>query len=258
MKKHLLFLILLSFLIPSVTFAIWWNPLSWFNGWGIKKEKIEEVKIEEGLTEKTEQEEKEKINTGKDEIEKLKKEIENLKKQTVATTNSEKSSKKVTVDLCSNIPGDQLQVPGGYALNQGACYEIQDVCPNISGVQEKIPEGKYFYGNTKECLTQNEIESIEELISEQNRETKKIELNNQLVSEYNLKIRNIDKEILSLQKKYSEEKKKLEENFAGSQSALNASISDLAKKFDEQIQDLEFEKSDLYYEYQEKIENLGL
>lgn len=87
MKKHLLFLALLSFLVPSVTFAAWWNPLSWFNGWGIKKEKIEEVKIEKELTEKTEQEEKEKINTGKDEIEELKKEIENLKKQTTNISN---------------------------------------------------------------------------------------------------------------------------------------------------------------------------
>lgn len=57
MKKYPLFLILLSFLIPSVTFAAWWNPLSWFNNWGSKKEIVEEVKIKEELVEKTETEE---------------------------------------------------------------------------------------------------------------------------------------------------------------------------------------------------------
>lgn len=57
MKKHLLSLALLSFLVPSVTFAAWWNPVSWFNNGDLKKEKVEEVKIKEELVEKTEAEE---------------------------------------------------------------------------------------------------------------------------------------------------------------------------------------------------------
>ena len=44
MKKYISVLFLLTFIIPSVTFASWWNPLSWFNGWRFNKiEKIEET-----------------------------------------------------------------------------------------------------------------------------------------------------------------------------------------------------------------------
>jgi hypothetical protein len=33
MKKYLPALILTTLIIPSVAFASWWNPISWFNGW---------------------------------------------------------------------------------------------------------------------------------------------------------------------------------------------------------------------------------
>lgn len=165
MKKYLLSFILLSFLIPLVTFAAWWNPLSWFNNWGFKKDKTVEVQIEKELKEKTEQSEEnikiDKKDIEKNEIEELKKEIEKLKKET-ASLDNKNIPVKTEVDLCSNIPGNQLQVPGGYELKYGECKEVIDVCPNISGVQEKIPEGMYFYGDNKDCLTLKEIDAIED------------------------------------------------------------------------------------------------
>jgi hypothetical protein len=38
MKKSLSILFLIAFIIPSVAFASWWNPFSWFNSWSFHKE----------------------------------------------------------------------------------------------------------------------------------------------------------------------------------------------------------------------------
>jgi hypothetical protein len=73
MKKYLITSLLLITLIPSIAFASWWNPLSWFNNWKfnktekiqeklpeeqkIQEEKNEEVKIKEELVGKIETEE---------------------------------------------------------------------------------------------------------------------------------------------------------------------------------------------------------
>jgi len=37
MKKYLLGLLLVLFIIPSMALASWWNPFSWFNGWTFQK-----------------------------------------------------------------------------------------------------------------------------------------------------------------------------------------------------------------------------
>lgn len=93
MKKYIPVLFLLIMLIPSVALASWWNPLTWFNNWNFKKEKIEEVK--ENLDIKN--------DTPKNEVEVLKKEIENLKKQVKNSSNSyndtnNKSTQKLNIE----------------------------------------------------------------------------------------------------------------------------------------------------------------
>ncbi|MCX6753008.1 MAG: hypothetical protein NTW62_01515 [Candidatus Nomurabacteria bacterium] len=37
MKKYLAVLFLMVFIVPSIAFASWWNPLSWFNSWNFHK-----------------------------------------------------------------------------------------------------------------------------------------------------------------------------------------------------------------------------
>lgn len=44
MKKYLLTLVLIMFIVPSVALASWWNPFSWFNGWTFNK--TNKIKIE--------------------------------------------------------------------------------------------------------------------------------------------------------------------------------------------------------------------
>jgi hypothetical protein len=46
-------------------------------------------------------------------------------------------------DVCSNIEGNQEKVPEGYFELLGKCYEKPvDKCLNIPGFQHKVPEGK--------------------------------------------------------------------------------------------------------------------
>lgn len=46
MKKYISTLILLTFIIPSIVMASWWNPLTWFNNWDFKKESKKEQIIQ--------------------------------------------------------------------------------------------------------------------------------------------------------------------------------------------------------------------
>jgi cytoskeletal protein RodZ len=43
MKKSIFILLLLVFVAPSVAFASWWNPFSWFNGWTFHEEISSEI-----------------------------------------------------------------------------------------------------------------------------------------------------------------------------------------------------------------------
>ncbi len=40
MKKYLLFLFLIAFILPSIALASWWNPFSWFGGWSFNKTEV--------------------------------------------------------------------------------------------------------------------------------------------------------------------------------------------------------------------------
>ncbi|RJQ33211.1 hypothetical protein C4568_04885 [Candidatus Parcubacteria bacterium] len=76
-------------------------------------------------------------------------------------------------DVCLNIEGIQSTVPVGLTSSSNICTatitvletQANDLCPNILGLQSSIPEGKTFYRNTQTCLTNSEIEEIENEIA---------------------------------------------------------------------------------------------
>ena len=49
------------------------------------------------------------------------------------------------IDVCDNLEGVQESVPEGYTLEEGVCTQIPeeptDVCENLEGIQESVPEG---------------------------------------------------------------------------------------------------------------------
>lgn len=175
MKKYLSIALLALFITPSIAFASWWNPLSWFNNWKFNKQKeVSEVQIENQ-------------KTPEQKIDELQKQLNELKNQQSNDTDvlvteennkvvpSNNNSTKIiksekTNDVCSNIYGIQTKTPEGYSWSYGnicSVVNLKDYCPNITGVQSKIPDGMFLYGDDKECLTQNEINYIAEKIQEE-------------------------------------------------------------------------------------------
>jgi hypothetical protein len=68
------------------------------------------------------------------------------------------------VDVCSNIPGDQAAIPGGFESDgNGGCVKPvvvvpTDVCTNMPGVQVKVPKGYQAIGG--ECAQVLGVESM--------------------------------------------------------------------------------------------------
>lgn len=137
MKKHLVTLLVISLITPSIAFASWWNPFSW--DWrALFSPKIQVVEpVNNPIT----------IPTP---IKEIKKDAPVIKEANPIT------------DVCINIKSVQSKVPDGYSLNSGNCTPIvvKDYCPNINGIQSKLPDGMFLYVKTGQCLTQNEIDAL--------------------------------------------------------------------------------------------------
>lgn len=80
MKKYIIVLFLITFIIPSVALASWWNPFTWKIFHKPVEPKIEQPIVTSSTT-NTVTEESPKVDQSA-EIEKLKKEVEGLKKKT--------------------------------------------------------------------------------------------------------------------------------------------------------------------------------
>lgn len=147
MKKHVIFLLLVVLITPSITYSAWWNPFTWkiFQ----KKETVSQVQVVNTETIVSTSTEKEKSPDQK--IIELQKQIDDLKKSNedaqpvnipVSTIkNTEKKTVTVT-DACKNIEGTQSIVPSGMYLSGSDCLIIKtDVNQKI---EQKEPESKPF------------------------------------------------------------------------------------------------------------------
>ncbi len=143
MKKYISIVSLLLILVPSIALASWWNPLTWFNNWNLKKEVKEEINIIS--------EQKEQVIVNNEDLNKTPKKEEKVKE-----LNNKKETKII------NKPVSDIK------------QNLVDLCPNLYGVQDVIPSGKYLYKNTNKCLTNEEIEKYENEISEKNKERENI------------------------------------------------------------------------------------
>lgn len=167
-KKHLFGILALLVFIPQVTFAVWWNPGTWFNNWNFSREKFQQTEITENY-----------FNTPIAEVVQIDdtplavEENEEPVIDEVSPVKEIKTAQPVAkiatvVDVCLNIDGVQTFIPAGYSSSANICTLIPviDACPNIIGVQATIPSGKKLYKNTGDCLTLDEIDLLDEGSSE--------------------------------------------------------------------------------------------
>lgn len=98
MKKYISVLFLLVFIIPSVAFASWWNPISWFNNWSFKKIEITSpspIDIQKNSDEK---------------INELQKEINLLKNQQINKESKNSTPKKEISETSTKV---KAETPSG-------------------------------------------------------------------------------------------------------------------------------------------------
>lgn len=132
MKKYLLTLILIAFIVPSVALASWWNPFSWFNGWTFDKTEIAPpVQVE---THKTPEEK----------ISDLQKQLDELKnQQSISTTpvssNSISQEKKISsVATIKPISQNQEQTKQYKKILLGRIVEIYAIASRVSNYGDII------------------------------------------------------------------------------------------------------------------------
>lgn len=153
MKKHIILVVLVVVLVPSIAFASWWNPLSWFNNWTFKKavSQPQMVNVEVQLPTYSPPETEIFVNN-------IIPAEDNLEKVTSSSVNLPAVEKtKTIVDVCLNVDGIQAITPQGFTSQNNLCTAIQivvppnDVCENIEGIQTSVPSG--MVEEDKECST---------------------------------------------------------------------------------------------------------
>lgn len=158
MKKYLLSLLLVVFIIPSIAFASWWNPFSWFTK---QSQTVQTTLPVNGSII---------INTDTKEQKTISASVNNKKK--ITTNNTEKKSTSVSTpvvsqivappvyDVCKNIEGIQTIAPSGMYVDNGNCLPV--VSNNTQQQTTNVPpptptgtlcNGKYY----SSCSTGNDF-----------------------------------------------------------------------------------------------------
>lgn len=205
-KYILVSFFIIATLIPQLALASWWNPFSWkvFH----IAEPVPPIKME---VQKQLDESKNQQPVSDSVINPSPTETTKLPTNTKANTEAKKPTAKSTivnltppvqvVDVCLNIEGIQSQVPSGYSSVSNICTLINikdyDYCPNIEGIQPKIPNRMFLYRNTNECLTEDEIEVVEDKNSKE-------------IQDLTNEINNLKEEVESQAKVQKEIKEKME------------------------------------------------
>jgi len=166
MKKYIVLSLAVLLIVPQITFAVWWNPMTWNV---FKFLKRAEVKIEQVASTTDTQANAEPGNKSQAEIEQLKKEIEDLKKSqtsktsttqtglkgllqtaTPKTNETTQTASKLNLELCATIYDEEKVLNEN--LSQSFRYFQQDLIP-IFDSQVKTTDYSMRYDNLNKVRT---------------------------------------------------------------------------------------------------------
>lgn len=149
MKKYFLIVLLMICTFPSIAFAAWWNPFSWFDNWNFSKKETsstQEVEIQEKAENK--------INELQAQIDELKnKQQESVPSVTEVTAS--KTIKSEQVSTTSSIPPapapaaipkqvDSVPIPPQWLKPDGSFYTPEEMVENIEKELKKQEELKSY------------------------------------------------------------------------------------------------------------------
>jgi len=157
MKKYLLVLLLIVFIIPSVALASWWNPFSWFNSWNFNKTEITtENPVQKIIVPTTV------TNDVSDKVVTPTTDTKQKNPSVIVKTIPKKDTTKpqvlkittpvvitpTPIDICTNIEGIQTSVPAGMILQNGNCTTPIPVIPQPISVDLRISSANSITDNS--------------------------------------------------------------------------------------------------------------
>ena len=125
MKKYLIILFLAVFIIPSIAFASWWNPFSWF-----KKKVVPPPVVQVSIPTNNDQE-----------IENLKKQVDELKKQSA----NNKASTQTTQNVVKKETNSTTEKEQLLAISKQKELEYQKLVAEKSGIIYVIRKGDSIF-----------------------------------------------------------------------------------------------------------------
>ena len=153
MKKYLLILLLAIFIIPSIAFASWWNPFSWFSGWTFHKTEIApQIPVE---TQKTSEE---KINELQKQLDELKNQKQNPSSTTI--TPKPKEIKKVAPVVVTPI----VVTPEIIKIDTSVCDKKKDTLTQLTSELNLITqETSSIYSDYRDAKSsQNTTQGVQD------------------------------------------------------------------------------------------------
>jgi hypothetical protein len=210
MKKYISVLFLVAFIIPLVTFASWWNPLSWFNSWTFnKKEVTPQVQIE-------------KQKTSEEKIIELQKQLDELKSEQTTSSSSELIPEvKKDVPIVDNSA--KIKAETQAKLNAELKLKAEQEALIIKmreEAQAKIDAELKLKAEQDAVIAKQRIEE-QAKIDEQNEARLEAE------REKEAKLNAINLKIANLNAKYAKDVPYTKSNFGGTTSGLNDELNRL-------------------------------
>ncbi len=233
--KILLLLLIALIIFPQVTFAAWWNPLSWkvFN-----RTKALQVEIQK--------------KDPPSEIEKSRNEVSELKKVKPAIQNTAKSVN--TQSNHENQKPQTFKLPNGAIVDeQGNVLNKEDVDKVRAAEEQKRALDNLIKQKREESRIAQEQENIRRQAELQRAQEEQDKINhlNSLLAEYQQKINDIDAQILTIRQQYSVDYEKAL-NSGETVDYGQAMAARVTQETDSKIYQLQLRKEALRLEYLNK------
>lgn len=223
MKKVLIALFLLIIIYPTITFASWWNPFTWFKNTQPIKQKTNQ--IQNNIP----------VNTTQKQTDvKLEKKIPKIKIDNITSKIKEKTTSTIIYPTSVSIPTPVLNI---------------DICKNIEGNQTFVPDNMYVdkdncFVQKQQVLPQQEQQPSQEQIRDAQIKT--------LNLEYNLKINNLKQQIIDIKNQYYIDLKNIQSRPESLDFQQGQSLK-LLNDSNDKIDQINLQIQQLYLDYMNKF-----
>ncbi|MBU6390227.1 hypothetical protein KGQ31_01620 [Patescibacteria group bacterium] len=292
-RNHILIaVVLMVSIVPSLAYAAWWNPFSWFS-WLKQANKPRAVQNETntyatstptatttleatGSTLKLGADKQPALSDQTSEIEKLKKQIEELKNSQTKNTDIPTPQPSDNTPKTKTLPNGMIIDDKGNILNLDQYVQTQKTNIQTPPTPSPAPDyksiGENYFDAHKTCVgldnpsqqynycvnyslnqTQPAQQTPQQISNQQNQQ--KTNRVNTLTSQYNSDIRKLEQQIIDIKTQHYADTAAAQ-SYGGSQSSVDGQIQNLTNAANLKIQKIQLQEQQLYLDYQNNLSNL--